>query len=256
MSELSGTVLDLFRLDGKVALVTGGASGIGAAITETFSAQGARLAVVDLNADAAADQARRLGDESRPFACDVSSESSVAAAVDAVLGAYGRIDVLVNSAGVVMLAPAEELTLAAWKTTFDVNLTGMFLMSQAVGRHMLEAGGGKIINLASQAGSVALDQHVAYCASKFGVIGLTKVLASEWAGRGVTANTISPTVVLTELGRKAWDGPKGDALKQLIPTGRFALPEEIAATALFLASSASDMINGADILVDGGYTIR
>jgi len=254
--EASSKAVPSFRLDGKVALVTGGASGIGAAITETFSAQGARLAVVDLNADAAADQARRLGDESRPFACDVSSESSVAAAVDAVLGAYGRIDVLVNSAGVVMLAPAEELTLAAWKTTFDVNLTGMFLMSQAVGRHMLEAGGGKIINLASQAGSVALDQHVAYCASKFGVIGLTKVLASEWAGRGVTANTISPTVVLTELGRKAWDGPKGDALKQLIPTGRFALPEEIAATALFLASSASDMINGADILVDGGYTIR
>ena len=254
--EASSKAVPSFRLDGKVALVTGGASGIGAAITETFSAQGARLAVVDLNADAAADQARRLGDESRPFACDVSSESSVAAAVDAVLAAYGRIDVLVNSAGVVMLAPAEELTLAAWKTTFDVNLTGMFLMSQAVGRHMLEAGGGKIINLASQAGSVALDQHVAYCASKFGVIGLTKVLASEWAGRGVTANTISPTVVLTELGRKAWDGPKGDALKQLIPTGRFALPEEIAATALFLASSASDMINGADILVDGGYTIR
>ena len=112
------------------------------------------------------------------------------------------------------------------------------------------------INLASQAASVALDQHVAYCASKFAVVGMSKVLASEWAGRGVTVNTVSPTVVLTDLGRKAWEGPKGDALKAQIPTGRFALPEEIAATVLFLASNASDMVNGADLLVDGGYTIR
>jgi NAD(P)-dependent dehydrogenase (short-subunit alcohol dehydrogenase family) len=129
-------------------------------------------------------------------------------------------------------------------------------MSQTVGRVMLAQGNGTIINIASQAASVALDGHVAYCASKFGVLGVTKVLASEWAGRGVTVNSISPTVVLTELGKKAWDGPKGDALKQLIPTGRFALPEEIAASAVFLASDGARMINGADLLVDGGYTIR
>jgi hypothetical protein len=115
---------------------------------------------------------------------------------------------------------------------------------------------GKIINLASQAASVALDAHVAYCASKFGVLGVTKVLASEWGGSGITVNSISPTVVLTELGKKAWDGPKGDALKTMIPSGRFAEPDEIAATAIFLASDGANMINGADILVDGGYTIR
>jgi NAD(P)-dependent dehydrogenase (short-subunit alcohol dehydrogenase family) len=103
---------------------------------------------------------------------------------------------------------------------------------------------------------VALDQHAAYCASKFAVVGLSKVLASEWAPRGVTVNTVSPTVVLTELGRKAWEGPKGDALKAQIPTGRFALPEEVAATVLFLASNNADMVNGLDLLVDGGYTIR
>ena len=186
----------------------------------------------------------------------MSDPAAVDATVAAVIDTYGRIDILVNSAGVVALAPAEDLSFSAWETTMNVNLTGTFLMSQAVGRRMLGAGGGKIINLASQAGTVALDQHAAYCASKFAVIGLTKVLASEWAGRGVTANTISPTVVMTELGHRAWDGPKGEALKTLIPTGRFAEPEEIAATALFLASSAADMINGADILVDGGYTIR
>lgn len=245
-----------FGLDGKVALVTGGASGIGAAIADTFAAKGARVAVVDLDGAAAEAKASELGPESSSHACDVSDEASVRSAVDAVVQRHGRVDVLVNSAGVAILAPAEELSAAAFDTTIDVNLKGTFLVCQAVGVRMLAAGGGTIINLASQAASVALDQHVAYCASKFGVVGLSKVLASEWAGRGVTVNTISPTVVLTDLGRKAWEGPKGDALRAQIPTGRFALPEEIAATALFLASDASNMVNGADIVVDGGYTIR
>jgi NAD(P)-dependent dehydrogenase (short-subunit alcohol dehydrogenase family) len=129
-------------------------------------------------------------------------------------------------------------------------------MSQEFGRAMLQRGCGKIINMASQAASVGLEHHVAYCASKAAVVGLTRVLALEWAGRGVTVNAISPTVVLTDLGRKAWDGPKGDAMRALIPTGRFALPEEVAALAVFLASDSSNMINGADVLVDGGFTIR
>jgi NAD(P)-dependent dehydrogenase (short-subunit alcohol dehydrogenase family) len=249
--------LDLtFGLDGKVALVTGGASGIGAAVADTYALKGAQVAVVDVNGQAAEEKARELGRGSVGFACDVTDPDAVSSTVGAVLETYGRIDILVNSAGVAILAPAEDLEISAFDTTINVNLKGTFLVCQAVGRHMLLAGGGKIINLASQAASVALDQHVAYCASKFGVVGLSKVLASEWAGRGVTVNTLSPTVVLTDLGRKAWNGPKGDALKAQIPTGRFAYPEEIAATALFLASDSSDMINGADILVDGGYTIR
>ncbi len=249
--------LDLsFGLDGKVALVTGGASGIGAAIVDTFVAKGARVAVVDLDGDAAAKKAAEHGGLAAGYGCDVTDPSAVDAAVDAVLAEYGHIDILVNCAGVAILAPAEDLTVSAFDTTISVNLRGTFLVCQAVGRHLLAQGSGKIINLASQAASVALDQHAAYCASKFAVVGLSKVLASEWAGRGVTVNTVSPTVVLTDLGRKAWAGPKGDALKAQIPTGRFALPEEIAATALFLASSAADMVNGADLLVDGGYTIR
>ena len=121
---------------------------------------------------------------------------------------------------------------------------------------MIDRGYGKIINLASQAASVALPEHVAYCASKFGVVGLTRVLALEWGGRGVTANTISPTVVLTPLGIDAWDNPKGEAHMAEIPVGRFAMPNEIAAVAAFLASGAADMINGADLVVDGGFTIR
>jgi NAD(P)-dependent dehydrogenase (short-subunit alcohol dehydrogenase family) len=129
-------------------------------------------------------------------------------------------------------------------------------MSQHVGRHLLDRGRGTIISIASQAATVALEGHVAYCASKFGLVGMTKVLALEWAGRGVTANTISPTVVLTDLGRTAWDNPAGEALKQRIPVGRFARPEEIAAAAVYLASDAAALVNGADLLVDGGYTIH
>jgi NAD(P)-dependent dehydrogenase (short-subunit alcohol dehydrogenase family) len=245
-----------FSLKGKRALVTGGASGIGAAVCNAFAAKGARVAVADLNIDAAQVQASALGNGAISLACDVADPISVNKAVEGALAAFGGLDILVNSAGVVFLAPAEDLPLDYWDKTIAINLKGAFLMSQAVGKAMIAAGrGGKIINLASQAGSVAIDQHVAYCASKFGVIGLSKTLAAEWGKHGLCVNTISPTVVLTELGKKAWDGPKGDALKARIPSGRFAYPEEIAAAAVFLASGGADMINGADLLVDGGYTI-
>ncbi|MGE2716922.1 SDR family oxidoreductase [Mycolicibacterium litorale] len=256
MTDAEMTVDLDFSLAGKVALVTGGASGIGAAIADAFAAKGARVAVADLDESGAQAAAAALPTESNGFRCDVADSASVSATVDAVSDAFGRIDILVNSAGIARLAPAEDLSLADWESTIDINLKGTFLMCQAAGRRMLDAGGGSIINLASQAASVALDQHVAYCASKFGVVGVSKVLAAEWGGRGVRVNTISPTVVLTELGHKAWDGPRGDALKKLIPVGRFAYPAEIAAAAVFLASDAAAMITGADLLVDGGYTIK
>jgi NAD(P)-dependent dehydrogenase (short-subunit alcohol dehydrogenase family) len=245
-----------FSLSGKVALVTGAASGIGAAIAEAFAARGARVALLDMNLEAAQARAGTLPG-AMALACNVTDAASVSAAVEAVCRDLGQIDILVNSAGIVDLAPAEDLSAAAWDRTIAVNLTGSFLMAQAVGRAMIAAGrGGRIVNLASQAGSVAIDGHVAYCASKFGIIGVTKTLALEWGRHGITVNSISPTVVLTDLGRKAWDGPKGEAMKALIPTGRFAEPHEIAAAAVFLASDEAAMINGADLLVDGGYTVK
>lgn len=245
-----------FPLTGKIALVTGGASGIGKAISETFAKKGVTIAIADLQKDAAQDLATKVGNSSTAHVCDVTNLDSIKSAVAEVIETHGHIDILINSAGIVALAPAEDLEKSAWDLTMNVNLSGTFFMSQTVGKHMLKRGQGKIINLASQAASIALDEHVAYCASKFGVLGITKVLASEWAGRGVNVNSISPTVVLTDLGKKAWDGPKGEALKKLIPTGRFAEPEEIAAAAVFLASDGANMINGADLVVDGGYTIR
>lgn len=244
-----------FSVAGKIAVITGGASGIGAAMASAFAAKGARIALLDLNEEAAQTVAATLPD-AVAIGCDVADADSVAAAVANVESNVGAIDILINSAGVIDLAPCEDLSLAAWKRTIDINLTGSFLMAQSVGRQMILRRSGKIINLASQAGSVAIEEHVAYCASKFAVIGMTKTMALEWGHYGITVNSISPTVVLTDLGKKAWAGPKGEAMKALIPTGRFAEPEEIAAAAIFLAAGTSAMINGADLLIDGGYTVK
>ncbi|PHQ71324.1 MAG: D-threitol dehydrogenase [Paracoccus sp.] len=246
-----------FSLAGKVAIVTGAASGIGAAIAQAFAAKGAHVALFDLNTGKARQIADTLPGEARVFSCDVTDPDSISSAVTGAAETMGSIDILVNSAGIVDLAPAEELSSEAWTRTLDINLTGSFAMAQVVGRVMIAAGkGGRIVNLASQAGSVAIEGHVAYCAAKFGIIGVTKTLALEWGKHGITVNSISPTVVLTDLGRKAWAGPKGEAMKAQIPVGRFAEPDEIAAAAVFLASDESAMINGADLLVDGGYTVK
>ncbi len=245
-----------FGLSGKVALVTGASSGIGWAIASAFCEKGATVALLDIQADVADAKAATLGNGAKAFRCDVSDPQSVQSAVQAVFEAFGRIDIGVNSAGIVALAPAEDLGLDAWDKTIAINLRGTFLVSQAVGRLMIKAGrGGRIISLASQAGTVAIEDHAAYCASKFGVIGLSKTLAAEWGRHKITVNTISPTIVLTDLGRKAWSGEKGEAAKKRIPSGRFAYPEEIAAAAVFLASNGAEMINGADLVIDGGYTI-
>ena len=244
-----------FSLAGKVAVVTGGASGIGSAIVDAYAAKGATVVVLDRAMEAAQRKVSE-GTAAAAIECDVTIEQSVVDAVSGVSARFGRIDVLVNSAGIGLMDAAEELTIEKWDLTMAINLRGVFLVSQQVGRVMLAQGSGTVISLASQAATVALPGHLAYCASKFGLVGLTKVLALEWAGRGVTANTISPTVVMTPLAKELWDNPDGEALKAQIPTQRFAEPEEIAAVAVFLASDAAKMINGVDLLVDGGYTIR
>lgn len=243
-------------LDGKVALVTGAAAGIGKCIAEAYLSQGARVIMLDRNPEVT-DIATSVGGENATgIVADLTRSDSLNSAVEQAIAAFGGIDILVNSAGVVELQPAEDLTEANWDKTLSINLKSVFMMCQAVGRHMLERGQGRIINLASQAGVVALDQHLAYCASKAGVISLTKVLALEWSPRGINVNAISPTVVLTELGRKAWAGEVGEAMKQKIPTRRFAEPEEIAMAALYLAGNGSGMISGENLVIDGGYTAQ
>ncbi|TXE25324.1 SDR family oxidoreductase [Serratia ureilytica] len=243
-------------LKGKVALITGGAAGIGLAIAERYLQNGARVALLD-RAPQVAEVARQLDAEAAlGVVADVTDAASVERAVAQSEAHFGRLDVLVNSAGIVALHPAEELPEAAWDATLAVNLKGVFLTCQAVGRRFIRQRGGSIINLASQAGVVALPNHLAYCASKAGVIGLTQVLALEWGPHNVRVNAISPTVVLTELGRKAWSGEVAEQMKQKIPLRRFAEPQDIAASALFLAGDAAAMITGANLVVDGGYTIQ
>ncbi|MBC3227367.1 SDR family oxidoreductase [Serratia fonticola] len=243
-------------LQGRVALITGGAAGIGLAIAKCYLQNGAQVVLLDRAAQVVQiaqqlDEQQALG-----IVMDVTDKASVEQAVAQANAYFGRLDVLVNSAGIVVLYPAEELPEDAWDNTMAVNLKGVFLTSQAVGHYFIRQGSGSIINLASQAGVVALPNHLAYCASKAGVIGLTQVLALEWGPHNVRVNAISPTVVLTELGRKAWSGEVAEQMKQKIPLRRFAEPEDIAASALFLASDAASMITGSNLVVDGGYTIQ
>lgn len=246
-----------FGLTGKVALVTGAAAGIGRAIAQLYLEKGADVALVDASASVrdVARELEGLGHRTLGIVADLTVTDQVRAAVDQAFEAFGRVDILVNNAGVAFLDKAESLPEDSWDKTMAVNLKAPFILSQLVGRRMIEAGGGKIINVASQAGVVALDRHVAYCSSKGGIIMMTKVLALEWARHGITVNAISPTVTLTELGKKAWAGQVGEDMKKLIPVGRFAYPEEVAAVALFLASQAADMITGENVIIDGGYTI-
>jgi 2-deoxy-D-gluconate 3-dehydrogenase len=250
------TAREAFSLQGQTAVITGGASGIGFAIAQAFAEQGARLALVDFSAGVEAAARTLPGEGHIGLAVDVTMDGAPRDTIDTVVAAFGRLDILVNNAGVAHLAPAAEASRADWDITMAVNLTAPFLFAQAAGGHMLAQGAGRIINMASQAASVGLQSHVAYCSSKAAIVGMTKVLALEWGPRGITVNAISPTVVETELGKKAWAGAVGEAMKLLIPSRRFAQPQEIAYAALYLASPAAAMINGADLAIDGGYTAQ
>ncbi|MBV8619720.1 MAG: D-threitol dehydrogenase [Curvibacter sp.] len=243
------------RFDGQVVMVTGAASGIGRAVAEDFADQGACLILLD-RSEAVLETAATLGSEHLGLICDVTSRNQIQQAMRQIDARWGHLDVLVNNAGVALLDAADQICEADWDRTLAVNLKAPFFLAQAAAPLLARHRRGRIINLASQAAVVALPRHAAYCASKAALVSLTQVLALEWAERGITVNAISPTVVETALGRQAWAGHAGDAMRQRIPTGRFAQPEEIAAAALFLASPHAAMINGANLVIDGGYTIQ
>lgn len=244
-----------FDLTGKVALVTGAAAGIGEAVAHMLAAQGARLVLLDRSDEVMA-KARELGPEHLGLVCDVSDLAQIRAAVSKADATMGRIDILVNNAGVALLESAESVTEAAWDATMNINLKAPFFLAQAVGPVMARNGGGRIINLASQAAVIALNKHASYCASKAALVSITQVLAIEWASKGITVNAVSPTVVETALGKKAWAGEVGEAMKKQIPVGRFAQPEEIAASVVYLASQHAGIMTGANVVIDGGYTVQ
>ena len=248
-----------FEVSGKVALITGAANGIGRATAEVLASRNVRLVLLDRQdkvLETASELSGQFGIDAMGYVCDITSGTQTQAAVDTAVERFGRIDILCNIAGVVELEDAELLPEAFWDNTMNINAKATFMMAQKVGRVMIAQGGGKIVNMASQAGFVAIDKHVAYMASKAAVIGITKVLALEWAEYGINVNSVSPTVVLTELGAKAWAGEVGENMKRMIPCGRFAYPDEIAAAILFLASEGANMITGENLVVDGGFTIK
>lgn len=241
-----------FNIDGKVAVITGGARGIGKAIAQLLSEKGARLALVDINPNVIK-TAEEISGEAIGIVTDITQPANCDKVVEEVLARYGGIDILINNAGVGTVANAEDMTEQEWYGVMAVNLNAVFFMSQRVGRAMIKAGkGGKIVNMASQAALVALDQHVAYTTSKAGILGMTKMLGYEWAKYGINVNAVSPTVVLTEMA-KTWSGERGETMKKKIPLGRFLDPREVAACVLFLSSDAAAMITCENLLIDGGF---
>lgn len=245
-----------FSLQGKTAIITGGAAGIGSATAKFFAAKGVNLVLADLNPKTD-EIAKTLSGNAIGVIGDVTQEGYRRKVLSEALKAFGNVDILVNCAGIVALEKAELISESDWDRTMDINLKATFMMAQMLGKYFIENKiPGCIVNMASQAGVIALDKHVAYCASKGAIVSMTKVMAYEWGKYGIRVNAVSPTVVMTELGHKAWDGPVGDAFKEEMPSRRFAEPDEIAGTIAFLCSGAAGMITGHNLLVDGGYTIK
>lgn len=247
-----------FDLTGQVALVTGAGRGIGRDLARALAACGAQVLAGMRDPDAAdVTWAAPDGGTVEPIRLDVTDVAGTRAAVDAAVATYGRIDILVNNAGLGANHDALDVTEADWDTMMDVNLKGVFFTSQAVGRHMVARGYGRIVNLSSQAGLVGIRRHVVYSSSKGGVNLMTKVLALEWAPHGVTVNAIAPTWIYTLGTAERLDDPAflADVLAR-IPVGRVGTTADVAAAVVFLASRASGLITGAVLPVDGGWTAQ
>ena len=244
--------------DTPVAVVTGAAQGIGRRVAEELADRGYALVLADLRQPqetlASLDE---RGAQSLAVVGDVSADAHVETLTSAVLDRFGRVDVLVNNAGVSLLSPAEQTTAEQWRRVLDVNLTAPFLLCRALGTHMLAAGSGSIVNIASIAGLHGVADRAAYNSSKHGLVGLTRTLAAEWGGRGVRVNAVCPGWVKTEMDEadQASGGYTDADITERVPMGRFAAPADIAAAVAFLADPAvSGFVNGVALPVDGGWT--
>ena len=248
----------LFDLSGKVALVTGANTGIGQGIALALAEAGADIAAAGRSpADETVGKARGLGRRAENFAADLSSVGAVQPLVDAVLAEFGRIDILVNNAGIIRRADAVDFTEADWDAVMDTNLKTLFFLCQAAGRHMIARGSGKIINIASMLTFQGGIRVPSYTASKSGVGGLTKLLANEWAAKGIQVNAIAPGYIATNnTAALQGDETRNRQIMERIPAGRWGDPRDIGGAAVFLASSASDYVQGHILAVDGGWLAR
>lgn len=247
------------RFANKGVLVTGGGSGIGRAVCLAFAREGADVGIADVSVEGAevtAQEVKKKGRKAVTIKVDVTDPTSVQAMVSQTVSGLGRVDILVNSAGVREIVPFLQLPFPEWQRVIATNLTGTFLCSQAVAQHLVQQSkGGKIVNLASVAGIMAVPNRAAYVASKHAVIGLTKEMAMELADKHIQVNAVAPGVVETAMTASYFDKPDiVTSLKKAHPAGRWAQPEEIANLILFLASPEADFITGATFPIDGGFT--
>jgi NAD(P)-dependent dehydrogenase (short-subunit alcohol dehydrogenase family) len=254
-------VLDKFRLDGKVALVTGGARGLGRVMAQALAEAGADVAITGRTLQpceqAAGEIAASAGRRCRAYQVEVTASTEVERLARTVEADFGRIDILVNNAGTNIRGPVDQLTEADWDAVIDTNLKGPFLCARAIGPAMARRGWGRIINLGSILAVVALPGRAPYASSKAGIVGLTRVLALEWAGSGVTVNAICPGPFGTEMNRQLLNDPvKYQEFVQAIPMGRWGEPDELGGAAVFLASDASSFVTGSALFVDGGWTAK
>ena len=254
-------VKELFDLRGKVAIVTGGGSGLGEQIAKGFAEAGANVVLCSRRVEACqeiSEELKRLGVESFAFKCDVTNAEDVQKVVDETKEKFGKIDILVNNSGASWGAPAEEMPLEAWNKVMNVNVTGTFLMSQAVGKVMIEQNSGKIINIASIAGLVGTNPKimnaVGYSASKGAVISFTKDLAAKWGPYGVYVNAIAPGFFPTKMSKDVISHGTEEILEG-IPLKKFGNEDELKGAALFLAAPGSNYVTGAVLVVDGGASI-
>jgi 2-deoxy-D-gluconate 3-dehydrogenase len=252
-------ILDQFKLEGKAALVTGASAGLGQAIAIALAEAGADV-VCHGNTrapDATLDAISRLHNQAFAVAGDLAEKETPGALVEATIKKLGRIDILVNNAGTIRRAPAVDYSEEDWHTVMEVNLSAVFRLSQFAGRRMLEQGGGKIVNIASLLSFQGGITVPAYAASKGGVIQLTKALANEWAGGRINVNAIAPGYMRTDNTKALQqDATRNRQIIERIPAARWGEPSDLAGAAVFLASSASDYVNGHVLVVDGGWMGR
>jgi NAD(P)-dependent dehydrogenase (short-subunit alcohol dehydrogenase family) len=242
------------RLQGKIALVTGGARGIGFTIAKALAAQGAIPVIADINEEGARDAVATLqGSEGLALGVNVAEQASITAMIEAIIARYGRLDILVNNAGIGGNTPFLDIKLEEWNRTIAINLTGAFLVAQACAREMVKQGGGKIINIASLSGQRGGHGRAAYGSAKAGLELLTKVMAVELAEFGINVNAIAPGAIETEMAKFAHDQATRAAYNYLIPMRRYGTPEEIADAAVFLCSDESRYVHGHTLNVDGGF---